>query len=194
MRIGTVSRLLAIVALAVASMPQALHADDANKESVTVSFGAGLNTAGAANHHVLPDVIKVRAGGVVNFVVGGFHQIFVYNPGVKPEDLIVPPLPGQPGGNLFINDLRNLYYHGINPANAATPTGANPASPPNNSNIRTNTQNRTESVAFTTPGVYLVICNVNPHFQDGMIAWVRVLDPDEDDDHDDEHGDHGGHH
>ena len=187
MRIGTVSRLLAIVALAVASMPQALHADDANKASVTVAFGAGLNTAGAANHHVLPDVIKVRAGGVVNFVVGGFHQIFVYNPGVQPEDLIVPPFPGP----LFINDFRNLYYQGLNPANAAMPTGANAASPPVVTTVRTNTGNRTESVAFPDPGLYLVICNVNPHFRDGMIAWVRVMNADEDDD---DHGGHEGHH
>jgi len=192
MRIGTVSRLVAIAVLAVASTPQALRADDVNKQSVTASFGAGLNTAGAANHHVVPNVIKVRAGGVVNFVVGGFHQIFVYNPGVQPEDLIVPPLPPAVGGSAFINDFRNLYYHGLNPSNAAAPTGANPLSPPVNTTVRTNTGNRTESVSFANPGLYLVICNVNQHFRDGMIAWVRVLEDGEDDDHDD-HGGHDGH-
>ena len=196
MRIRTVLGLLAMTALAIGSTPQALHADgNGNRQSVTVSFGVGLNTAtpgNSANHHVVPDVIEVRAGGVVNFVVGGFHQIFVYNPGVRPKDLIVPPFPGP----LFINDFRNLYYQGINPSNATAPTGANPATPPENTTVRTNTQNRTESVGFTTPGVYLVICNVNPHFRDGMIAWVRVLGDDEDDDdhgHDDHDG-HGGHH
>ena len=195
MRIRTLSGLAAITALAITSTPQALHADgDGGKLSVTAAFGAGLNTAAAANHHIVPDVIKVRAGGVVNFVVAGFHQIFVYNPGVKPEDLIVPPLPGQPGGSLFINDFRNLYYQGINPSNAAAPTGANPGTPPENTSVRTNTQNRTEGVAFSTPGVYLVICNVNPHFRDGMIAWVRVLGDDDDDDDHGDHGGHGGHH
>jgi plastocyanin len=190
MTMRTVFGLLTMTALAVGSTPQALHAND-NKQSVTVSFGVGLNTLAAANHHVVPNVIKVRAGGVVNFVVGGFHQIFVYNPGVRPEDLIVPPFPGT----LFINDFRNLYYQGINPSNAAAPAGANPLTPPENTTVRTNTQNRTEAVGFTTPGLYLVICNVNPHFRDGMIAWVRVLGDDEDDhDHDhDDHDDHGGH-
>jgi plastocyanin len=184
-----------MAALAIGSTPQALHADgNGNRQSVTVSFGVGLNTAAAANHHVVPGVITVRAGGVVNFVLGGFHQIFVYNPGVKPRDLIVPPFPTPtPGENLFINDFRNLYYQGINPSNATAPTGANPGTPPENTTVRTNTQNRTESVGFTTPGWYLVICNVNPHFRDGMIAWVKVLgDDDHDDDHDD-HGDHDGH-
>jgi len=193
MDIRTLARFLAVTTLAIASASPAVRAHDSDKQSVTVSFGAGLNTAAAANHHILPDVITVRAGGVVNFVVGGFHQIFVYNPGVKPTDLIVPPFPTPtPGENLFINDFRNLYYQGLNPSNAAAPTGANPLTPPVNTAVRTNTQNRTESVAFTAPGLYLVICNVNPHFRDGMIAWVRVLADDEDDDHDDDV--HGGHH
>jgi hypothetical protein len=59
--------------------------------SVTVSFGAGLNTGLAGpnpdNDHILPPKIEVKAGGVVNFVVAGFHQIFAYNPGVKPKDV-----------------------------------------------------------------------------------------------------------
>jgi len=51
--------------------------------------------------------------------------------------------------------------------------------------LRVGFQNRTESVGFTTPGMYLVICNVRPHFQDGMIALVKVVADDEDDrDHD----------
>jgi uncharacterized cupredoxin-like copper-binding protein len=31
-----------------------------------------------------------------------------------------------------------------------------------------------EPVSFATPGRYLVICNVAPHFRDGMWAWVIV--------------------
>jgi hypothetical protein len=33
---------------------------------------------------------------VVNFVVAGFHQIFVYKPGTQPEDIVVPAFPPQP--------------------------------------------------------------------------------------------------
>jgi hypothetical protein len=64
------------------------------------------NTTGPANHHVLPEIIKVKTGGVVNFVVAGFHQIFVYLPGTKPGDLVVPA-SGQ-----LINDLNNLFLRG----------------------------------------------------------------------------------
>jgi plastocyanin len=139
---------------------------DSNKKlSVTVSFGAGLNTAqpgNAANHHILPATIKVKTGGVVNFVVAGFHQIFVYNPGKAPEDIVVP------ASGLFINDLTGLYYRGLDPA-APPPAGLS------------NAQNRVESVSFSEPGTYLVICNVRPHFLDGMFAFVQVSDSEEDD-------------
>jgi plastocyanin len=163
--------LRSLIVTALVLLPVALKADDdRNKRtSVTVAFGTGLNTAGAANHHVLPTTIDVKAGGVVNFVVAGFHQIFVYLPGTTPGDIVVPAFPP----NLFINDFANLYYMGINPANAANPTGANPATPANPA-ILSNLQNRVEPVAFQEPGLYLVICNVTPHFQNGMIAFVKV--------------------
>lgn len=145
--------------------------DDQKKLSVTVSFGAGLNTAqpgNAANHHVLPRTIRLKAGGVVNFAVAGFHQIFVYQPGVGPADIDLsttsPPFP-------FINDLRNLYYKGINPAGGplATLPTANPS----------NASNRVEPVSFSEPGTYLVICNVRGHFLDGMYAFVVVTGNDD---------------
>lgn len=163
--------------------------DDRNKLSVTVSFGVGLNTAGAANHHVLPRTIRVKAGGVVNFAVAGFHQIFVYEQGVTLSDVWAnlppwgpPAIPVTPD-NLFINyDIHQLHYRGLNPAggDAATAQGVNPVTPLVNLFNRDNTGNRVESVAFTEPGTYLVICNVTPHFIDGMYAWVRVTGGDDD--------------
>jgi plastocyanin len=138
---------------------------DDDRLAVTVSFGAGLNTAqpgNAANHHVLPKRIKVKRGGVVNFVVAGFHQPMVYFPGVTPATIALPP-----ASQLFINDNNNLYYRGIAPAGGpppGTPATANPA----------NGANRVESVSFAEPGDYLVICNVRPHFVDGMWAIVQV--------------------
>jgi plastocyanin len=140
-----------------------------SRMSVTVTFGAGLNTAqpgNAANHHVLPNTIEIKAGGAVNFAVAGFHQIVVYRPGVKVEDIVLPPFPP----NLFVNyNLGTAYYVGINPneANPATPT---PSPAPN----RFNGENRLESVSFSEPGVYLVICNVTPHLRDGMYAYIKV--------------------
>ena len=133
--------------------------------SVVVSFGVGLNTAqpgNAANHHVLPKMIHVQTGGVVNFAVSGFHQIYVYNPGKNPED-VQPPDPTT----LFLDDKAGLYYEGLRPAGGpppGIPVTANPS----------NVANRMEGVSFSKPGKYLVICNVGPHFRDGMWAWIHV--------------------
>jgi hypothetical protein len=171
--------------------------DDKAPLSVTVSFGAGLNTAvgiNPDNHHVLPPVIEVKAGGVVNFVVAGFHQIFAYVPGVKPEDVAFatpafgpPAIPVTPD-NLYINyglrdgqDPKILFYVGLNPGGLVggpppNPLPLPPPPPPTGPVpvLFTNFQNRVESIVFPEPGRYLVICNVNPHFREGMYAWVKV--------------------
>jgi plastocyanin len=165
--------VVCVVSLALFNPVWASADDDRNdRESVTVSFGAGLNTAqpgNVANHHVLPRVIRVKEGGVVNFAVSGFHQIFVYKPGTKPEDIDVPTFPP----NLFINDFDNLYYLGINPGPNPPPDPLPPGVPPLPAGT-TNAGNRVESVSFPTRGTYLVICNVTPHFTDGMYAFVQV--------------------
>ena len=150
--------ILVMAGLAILQTPRAARADDddAKKLSVTVSFGAGLNTAqpgNAANHHVLPKTIRIKAGGVVNFAVAGFHQIFVYNPGKGPEDVVPNVTPTA----LFIDDLIGLYYRGILPAGGPPPGIPATTSP-------SNAVNRIESVSFATPGTYLVICNVAPIF------------------------------
>jgi hypothetical protein len=148
-----------IAALTLAQTPAAFADDDEGPVAVTVSFGAGLNTAqpgNSANHHILPGGIHVRTGGVVNFNVAGFHQIFVYNPGKGPDDVV----PNVDPMALFNNDLTGLYYQGLSPA----PPTTNPS----------NAVNRIESVSFSAPGRYLVICNVAPHFRDGMWAWIIV--------------------
>ena len=155
------SSMLALTVLAVGLTAPSVraHEDNHSRLSVTVSFGVGLNTTGAANHHVLPQEIRVETGGVVNFVVAGLHQIFVYLPGKTPDDVVVPD-SGQ-----FIDDTDRLYYGGINP-NGTPPPGFS------------NSQNRVESVAFPDPGTYLVICNIRAHFLNGMYAFVKVEDPD----------------
>ena len=159
----TISMLCLLTAAATALPAEAEGRNDDAKMSVIVSFGAGLNTAtpnNPLNHHVLPRTIHIQAGGVVNFAVAGFHQIFVYVPGVQPEDIQVPAT------GTFINDVVNLYYRGIVPAGGppATPATVNPS----------NASNRVESVSFSEPGTYLVICNIRGHFLDGMYAYVKV--------------------
>jgi hypothetical protein len=69
-------------------------AEDDNKRSVTVAFGRGLNTAQAGNivnHVVIPNKIDTKLDGVVHFLVAGFHQVVVYKPGTRPEDILIPP-------------------------------------------------------------------------------------------------------
>jgi hypothetical protein len=141
----------------------AVNAADDNQLSVTVTFGRGLNTAGtAANNVVIPDKIKLKDNGVVNFVVAGFHQIVIYNPGKTDDDVVVP------GSGTFIDDKNNQFYSGIVPAGGPGPDLLPVTTDPSNA------RNRVESVSFPGPGRYLVICNVRNHFNGGMFAYVDV--------------------
>ena len=169
--------------------------------SITVAFGTGNNNSQAGNtpnHHIIPQEFKVRitkarkldgtvvvVPATVNFVVSGFHWVWVYQNGVSLEEVVahVPPAAGT-----FVNYevitaasatcLRRASSRALRrPSSTALPSRCRP------------TQNRTDTIAFSTPGRYLVICNVRGHFIDGMYAWVRVVDDDDDDD--DDHGGHG---
>jgi len=153
-------------------------ADEDEQQSVTVAFGRGLNTAqqnNVVNNVMLPNDVKINQGGVVHFLVAGFHQPVVYKPGTKPGDIMVPTT------GAFINDPTNRFYLGINPAGGPlnTPATIDPS----------NARNRVESVGFPAtegivggvvvsakaePGIYLVICNVKQHFQTGMFGFVEV--------------------
>lgn len=165
--------------------PVATADDDGNNHSsVTASFGRGLNTAqpgNSVNHAILPNTIKVKAGGVVDFGVAGFHDIIIFKPGVTIDDLknagggdfpTFPPvfvLPSDPATPLPMEVASladSIYYRGLNPAGGppATPVTENPY----------NGFNRSEPVTFIEQGTYLVICNVRPHLLDGMMAYVKV--------------------
>jgi len=189
-------RVSAVVvsALTLCLASPALKADDGNDNiptHVTVAFGTGNNNSqvgNTPNHHILPPDIKVRISkaqrlngdvvivpATVNFIVSGFHWPWVYRPGVTLQE-VVDHIPNA----LFVNyevvtlGVSNVYAKGIDPtANTTLPLSS--------------AQNRTDSIAFSTPGRYLVICNVAPHLVDGMYAWVRVVDGDDD------HDDHAGH-
>lgn len=160
------------------------HGDDNKRSNVAASFGRGLNTAQQGNpvgHIVLPNEIRVKVGGVVDFGVSGFHDIVIFKPGFKLQDLIdagggqypltppvfvIPPNPADalPANLAFLAD--KIYYRGINPAGG--PLATVPADNPDNDS------NRREPVAFLEKGTYLVICNVRPHLLDGMHAYVKV--------------------
>jgi plastocyanin len=172
----------AVIATALALGAAAVVADDNHdhqRQSAT-----RLNTAqpgNPVNHAILPSEIRVKAGGVVDFAVAGFHDIIVFKPGFTLEQLVhigggqlplTPPvfvLPPDPTTPLPVNLemlKERIYYRGINPAGGplGTPSTGNPV----------NGSNRSEPVAFLEKGTYLVICNVRPHLLDGMLAYVKV--------------------
>jgi hypothetical protein len=164
----------------------AANDDDGGGKIVTVAFGAGLNTAqpgNAQNHHILPDVIKVQVGDVVNFVVAGLHVIRVYDRGVRlrdvrdaiPDECETNPAPPETFPETCFTDGPvpvipplglAVYYEGLN--SIGPPPPAPPFAP------LSLAQNRVEPVSFLKPGRFLVICAVLPHFNDRMLAWVEV--------------------
>src|SRR3954469_1779341 len=100
MNLRTRASAVAVSVLALSLGASALRADDDDKVpgSITVAFGAGLNTAqpgNTPNHHIIPQQFTVRitkakkldgtvvfVPATVNFIVSGFHWPWVYKPGV----------------------------------------------------------------------------------------------------------------
>lgn len=132
-------------------------------DSATVRFGnpdAGSpyqppvffhDSSSNATDNLIPRTSVISAGGNVTFTVAGFHQVAVYKAGTQPEDITVPAFPP----NLFINDPTNRLALG--PAAGVQGPWAPPAG------------------TFSTPGRYLILCNVTPHFAvDRMYGWVIV--------------------
>lgn len=147
----------------------------------TVSFGyypadatvdrMQVAAPGNRNGHVMiPNQVTIRAGGMVNFIVGGNHQIVVYDDGILPRDIntdlvLPPPL------NALLDDPRGRVYRGSSPA----PVPANffgPNLPA--ADIPAAAPDRCEAVSFPKPGAYLVICGVRTHFIGGMYGFVVV--------------------
>ena len=127
-----------------------------------------------SNHHVLvPNVAKIKAGGYVNFIISGLHIPAIYKGGTTPADIAASIAAGnvvQLGGILppVVNLSTNRVYRGPNPV--SFPGDAGPPFVPPIINL-----DRVEVVQFDTPGTYLVICAIVPHFAEGMFGYVRVL-------------------
>lgn len=179
-KVGLGSAALVTAAASAGSRARAQGAHDHRRidgplASATVSFGEWPATGDAPldrmavpdaplapNLHMLvPNTATIKAGGTVNFVVAGFHQIAVYEPGTRPDDIVptrLPPtpIPGAPAAVFLIDDPVGRLYRGINPIGQP--------------------QDRVEVVHFGEPGRYLVMCLVSVHFlNDDMYGWVRVL-------------------
>jgi plastocyanin len=119
------------------------------------------------SHHaydkVRPKIVQIAAGGSVTFEIGTFHSVVVYEPGVDPEDInlgatidltapiFIPDfLIDDPDGRIVADNLAASLP--LVPFSWTTPAGT-----------------------FDTPGRYLVICRVFPHFAfSSMYGWVNV--------------------
>jgi len=141
-------------------------------ELATVRFGltnvgsgfpppSGHDRSGHANDTMVPGTVVIYKGGSVTFDIVNPHQVSIYGPGKRPEDVdtsIRATMPAgcpNPGGNALITDPDGLVASWADPCNL-------PRQP--------------ITYQFSEPGRYLVICSFNPHFQIGMYGWVIVLD------------------
>jgi hypothetical protein len=189
------SAVVVVSVLALSLAGSTLKADDHGHDKdrdktpghIVVAFGTGNNNAQAGNtpnHHIIPQEFKVRITSAmkldgtvvvvpasVNFIVSGFHWPWVYQPGVTLDTVKA----NVPAAGTFVNYDVNVFEKGIFP-------GTPPAFADATLFPLSSAQNRTDSVAFSTPGKYLVICNVRGHFIDGMYAWIKVVAEDDDDD------------
>ena len=107
----------------------------------------GHDASGNAKFNLIPRTAVIDAGGTVDFEVVGHHQVAVYAAGTTPADIAVPAFPPT----FFINDPDGRIALG-------------PEAPPGAASF---------SVTFPTPGRYLVLCNITPHFAFfNMYGWV----------------------
>ena len=121
-------------------------------------------------HPVTPHNVTIVAGGTVNFIIAGLHQIAVYDDGTQPSD-INTTLSAPDAPNL-IDDPDKRIYRGLNPVSlrAAIAVGT----PPTIQHVVL--RDRVEAVHFANAGRYLAICTVRSHFVDHqMWAFVKVL-------------------
>ncbi len=155
----------------VATFPEATVSFGYFPADSTVDRMQVANPGNRNGHQMIPNQVTIRAGGMVNFIIAGNHQLAVYDDGVQPRDInadlvLPPPL------NSLIDDPNRRIYRGTSPTavpanffGPGVPAAAIPAPP----------QDRIEVVSFPRPGVYLVICAVRSHFLGGMYGWVIVV-------------------
>jgi|SRR5262245_57333343 len=183
---STPSSIGLVAILSVGLVVPSAVAIDGPLASATVSFGQWrtnpaldrfpiLSERATNQHELIPSQVTIKAGGAVNFIIGGFHQPTVYDDGTLPADIntTIPtdttPSTGIPSGVPLINDPANRIYRGQDPSRQPILTFPSPISGPVS-------QDRVEVVHFPKPGMYLVICGVRAHFvDDKMFGFVRVL-------------------
>ena len=131
-------------------------------------------------HLLIPDEVTIQAGGAVQFIVQGAHQIAIYDHGTRPDDIDTTKLisPAAGGPTILIDDARKRIYRG--PDFTTFPLLSRPPAllpPPASPQYLTD---RVEAVQFPEPGNYLVICTIVFHFMPApgefeMFGYVKVV-------------------
>lgn len=194
----TLSLICVLTFIGIALSAALAMADDNRRANATVSFGEWrsdftppldrivADPAGGAgnNHELIPNLVKIKAGGSVNFIISGGHIPTVYDDGTQPEDIdkftIEPNCP-------------TLITSPCSPLNTATPPAPAAGGVLSDKIGKPGTLGRiyrgaflnlvrrdgVEVVKFTKPGTYLVICARKNHFvNDGMFGFVTVKNED----------------
>jgi len=116
------------------------------------------DSSGNAKDNLIPRTVVISAGGSVTFEMPARHKPAVYRDGTVPTSINITPAPPAPGCPPIatVNDPNGRLFHTTNcPA-----VGSLVPTPPG---------------TFATPGRYLVICELRPHFVDNdMYGWVIV--------------------
>jgi hypothetical protein len=169
--------------------PMAMAVDD-SPTNATVSFGqwqtdpaldrfppALSNDRRRNEHQLIPNKVKIKAGGAVNFIISGFHQPIIYDDGFRPVDIktevgvntttTTGPTPSP--AVVLIDDPHHRIYRGQDPSLQPLERGSSLKPAPEF------LQDRVEVVFFPNPGTYLVICGIHDHFvNDDMFGFVQV--------------------
>jgi len=158
---ATPARLVAITAaLVLLALPAVVFADPDG--TATVRFGrsdigspfdprSGHDQSAHAKDSLFPRTVTIARGGSVTYLRDGFHQVAIYEPDTRPEDIAVTRLDRG-----LIDDPEDRVARGPRPQEGWTTW-------------------TTPSGTFDERGRYLVICTVPGHFTNfDMYGWVNV--------------------
>ncbi len=130
--------------------------------SAVMAFGKGVGSPfdPASGHDmsfhsydkVRPRTVTIAAGGSVTFQIGPFHQVSIYPAGTEPGDIDVSAFQNLTAP-FFIPDFLITPSAGLIEANDLSTTLSFIPQEWNSS-----------PGTFATPGTYLVLCRVAPHF------------------------------
>lgn len=112
-----------------------------------------------AKDKIVPRNVTIDRGGSVTFRIGPFHQVAVFEPGTRPEDIDASQTTSHP---ILPPPLEVITYDDGQVVRSPGPSGSH-------------LQWTTPGGTFDEPGRYLMICTTNLHFLEAdMYGWITV--------------------